>query len=87
MSRARSSLGIQDVRETLAGRDSELVHVLQQVGTTCEALAEQVQNERIERTALAEAIEPAHDQPRRQRNVLPPGTDIGDPAPRRPARP
>ncbi len=49
-------LGIQDVRETIAGRDSELVHVLHQVGATCEALAEQVQNERIERTALAEAI-------------------------------
>ena len=49
-------LGIQDVRETLAGRDSELVHVLQQVGATCEALAEQVHNERIERTALADAI-------------------------------
>ncbi len=48
--------GIQDVREIIAGRDTELVHVLQQVGTTCEALADQVQSERIERTALADAI-------------------------------
>jgi predicted phage tail protein len=48
--------GIQDVREIIAGRDSELVAVLHQVGATCEALAEQVQGERIERTALAEAI-------------------------------
>jgi hypothetical protein len=48
--------GIQDVREVITGRDTELVHVLQQVGATCEALAEQVQGERIERTELANAI-------------------------------
>ena len=48
--------GIREVHEIIAGRDTELVHVLQQVGTMCEALADQVQSERIERTTLADAI-------------------------------
>jgi hypothetical protein len=48
--------GIQGVRDTIASRDSELLHALQHVGTTCEALAERVQLDRMERTALTDAV-------------------------------
>ncbi len=48
--------GIQSIRETIAGHDSDLVHALRQVGATCDALAERVQIDRVERTALADAI-------------------------------
>jgi hypothetical protein len=48
--------GIQGIRETIASRDSELLRALQRVGTTCEALAERVQLDRIERTALTDAV-------------------------------
>lgn len=49
-------VGIQGVRETIAGRDSELVHALERVGTTCESLAERVHLDRIDQTALTDAI-------------------------------
>ena len=48
--------GIQGVRETIAGRDSELVHALERVGTTYESLAERVHLDRIDQTALTDAI-------------------------------
>jgi hypothetical protein len=48
--------GIQNVRETIAGRDSELVSMLRQVTETCESLAERVQLDRVERTALVDAV-------------------------------
>ena len=48
--------GIQSVRETIAVRDSELVHMLKRVTETCESLAERVQLDRIERTALVDAV-------------------------------
>jgi len=48
--------GIQNVRETIAGRDSELVQMLKQVTDTCESLAERVQLDRVERTALVDAV-------------------------------
>ena len=48
--------GIQGVRETIAGRDSELVHALERVGSTYESLAERVHLDRIDQTALTDAI-------------------------------
>lgn len=48
--------GIQSVRETIAARDSETVQVLKHVVATCETLAERVQLDRVERTALADAL-------------------------------
>jgi hypothetical protein len=48
--------GIQGVRESIAARDSELVHVLRRVGETCDAVAERVQIDRIDRSALVEAV-------------------------------
>ncbi len=48
--------GIQGVRETIAGRDSELVHALERVGTTCESLAERVHLDRVDQRALTDAI-------------------------------
>jgi hypothetical protein len=48
--------GIQDVRDGMNARDAELAQVLRQVAQTCEVLAEQVQLDRIERTALVDAV-------------------------------
>lgn len=48
--------GIQGVRDTIAGRDSDLADVLRRVGETCDALAERVQIDRVERTALVDAV-------------------------------
>jgi hypothetical protein len=48
--------GIQGVRETIAGRDSELIHALERVGSTYESLAERVHLDRIDQTALTDAI-------------------------------
>jgi hypothetical protein len=48
--------GIQGVRETVATRDSELVQALGALRTTCDALTERVQIDRVERTALVDAI-------------------------------
>ncbi len=48
--------GMQGIREGMTGRDTELAHVLRQVAQTCEVLAERVQLDRIERTALVDAV-------------------------------
>jgi hypothetical protein len=48
--------GIQSVRDTIAVRDSDLVQVLKRVVEVCESLAERVQIDRAERTALVDAV-------------------------------
>jgi hypothetical protein len=48
--------GLQDMRKGLTARDSELANVLRQVAVTCENLAERVQLDRIERSALVDAV-------------------------------
>lgn len=48
--------GLQDMRKGLTARDSELANVLRQVALTCENLAERVQLDRIERSALVDAV-------------------------------
>jgi hypothetical protein len=48
--------GIQDVRETIAARESEVVQMLRKVAETCDALAERVQLDRIERSVLSDAV-------------------------------
>jgi hypothetical protein len=48
--------GIQEVRHDLVARDSEVVHALRRVVETCDALAERVQLDRIERSVLADAV-------------------------------
>ncbi len=44
------------MRDTIARRDSELIDVLKRVVDTCETLAERVQIDRAERTALVDAV-------------------------------
>jgi hypothetical protein len=48
--------GLQDVRESLVARESEVVQMLRRVADTCDALAERVQLDRIERSVLADAV-------------------------------
>ena len=48
--------GLADMRKGMTARDSELTHVLRQVAQTCESLAERVQLDRIERSALVDAV-------------------------------
>ncbi len=48
--------GIQGVRDTIAARDTDLVHALQRVVSTCESLGEKLQVDRLESTALVDAI-------------------------------
>jgi hypothetical protein len=48
--------GIQGVREGIEARDSELAHMLRRVAETCDVLAERVQLDRIERSALVDAV-------------------------------
>lgn len=48
--------GIQSVRETIGARDADLVQVLKRVVETCDSLAERVQLDRLERTALVDAV-------------------------------
>lgn len=48
--------GLADMRKGMTARDSELAHVLHQVAQTCETLAERVQLDRIERSALVDAV-------------------------------
>ena len=48
--------GIQGVRDGLAARDVDLSHMLRRVVDTCDALAERVQLDKIERTALLDAV-------------------------------
>jgi hypothetical protein len=48
--------GLQDVRESLAARESEVVQMLRRVAEACDSLAERVQLDRIERTVLADAV-------------------------------
>jgi hypothetical protein len=48
--------GIQDVRDALTSRESEVAHLLRKVGETCDALAERMQLDRLERTMLADAV-------------------------------
>lgn len=48
--------GMQDIRAGMTTRDTELANVLRQVAQTCETLAERVQLDRIERSALVDAV-------------------------------
>lgn len=48
--------GIEQTRQTIATRDSELVHALKRVVDTCDALSARVQIDRVERAALVDAI-------------------------------
>ena len=48
--------GIQNVRDTISQRDAELVQVLRRVIDACDSLTERVQLDRLERTALADAV-------------------------------
>lgn len=48
--------GLADVRDGLVARETEVAHVLRRVGETCDALAERIQLDRVERTVLADAI-------------------------------
>lgn len=48
--------GIQQVRETISVRDTEVVQVLRRVTDACDSLVECVQLDRLERTALADAV-------------------------------
>ena len=48
--------GIQDVRNGMHARDSDLTHMLRRVAETCDVLAERVQLDRIERSALIDAV-------------------------------
>ena len=64
----------------MTSRDTELAHVLRQVAQTCEALAERVQLDRIERSALVDAVEPTHDHARDR------GHDAGSAVPDRDRR-
>lgn len=48
--------GMQEIRAGMTARDSELAHVLREVAHTCETLAERVQLDRIERSALVDAV-------------------------------
>jgi hypothetical protein len=48
--------GIQDVREALTTRESEVTHLLRKVTETCDTLAERIQLDRLERTVLADAV-------------------------------
>jgi hypothetical protein len=48
--------GIQDVRDSLAARETEVAQMLRRVAETCDALAERVQLDRIERSVLADAV-------------------------------
>ena len=48
--------GLADMRKGMTARDAELAHVLRQVAQTCETLAERVQLDRIERSALVDAV-------------------------------
>jgi hypothetical protein len=51
-----TSHGTQDVGATIGEPDNDLVNVLKRVGNTCDALAERVQIDRIERAALVDAV-------------------------------
>jgi hypothetical protein len=48
--------GLQGVRDGIESRDSEIAHMLRRVAETCDMLAERVQLDRIERSALVDAV-------------------------------
>jgi hypothetical protein len=48
--------GIHGIQETITTRDADLANMLRQVSATCDALAERVEADRIERTALVDAV-------------------------------
>jgi hypothetical protein len=48
--------GLAEVRESLAQREAQVSQTLQRVAETCDALAERIKLDRVERTVLADAV-------------------------------
>ena len=48
--------GLADVRDSLTARETDVAQMLRRVGETCDALAERIQLDRVERTVLADAV-------------------------------